>query len=92
MQQTLDYISSSFIDSDWDGNNIDRKSTSSYSLSLGSRPICWSRNKQASIALSSVEAEDRGVVNIIIHYMWLQHFLIELGIQFHQSIVIWCGN
>jgi hypothetical protein len=24
--------------------------------------------------------------------MWLQHFLIDLGIQFHWSIVIWCYN
>jgi hypothetical protein len=24
--------------------------------------------------------------------MWLQHFLTELGIQFHWSIVIWCDN
>jgi hypothetical protein len=24
--------------------------------------------------------------------MWLEHFLTELGIQFHQPIVIWCDN
>jgi hypothetical protein len=24
--------------------------------------------------------------------MWLQHFLTELGIQFHRPIVIWCDN
>jgi hypothetical protein len=81
-----------FIDSDWAGDNTDRKSTSGYSLSLGSRPICWSRKKQASISLSSAEAEYRGVVNITIQAMWLQHFLTELGIQFHRSIVIWCDN
>jgi hypothetical protein len=45
-----------------------------------------------SISLSSVEAEYRGVVNITIQAMWLQHFLTELGIQFHRSIVIWCDN
>jgi hypothetical protein len=38
---TLDLIG--FIDSDWAGDSIDRKSTSSYSLSLGSGPICWLR-------------------------------------------------
>jgi hypothetical protein len=55
-----------FTDSDWAGDSIDHKSTSGYSLSLGSEPICWSRKKQASIALSSAEAEYRGVVNITI--------------------------
>jgi hypothetical protein len=69
-----------FTDSDWAGDSTDRKSTSSYSLSLGSGPICWSRKKQAAISLSSAEAEYRGVVNITIQAMWLQHFLTELGI------------
>jgi hypothetical protein len=35
-----------------------------------------------------LEAEYRGVVNITIQAMWIQHFLTELGIQFHRSIVI----
>jgi hypothetical protein len=52
---TLDLIR--FIDSDWVVNNIDRKSTSSYSLNIGSGPICWSRKKQYAIAPSSVKAE-----------------------------------
>eukprot|EP00253_Pinus_taeda_P013613 PITA_13613 len=69
-----------FTDSDWAGDNIDRKSTSGYSLSLGSSPICWSSKKQATIALSSAEAKYRGVVNITIQALWLQHFLTELGV------------
>jgi hypothetical protein len=81
-----------FTDLDWVGNSIDRKSTYGYSLSLGSGPICWLRKKQVAIALSSAEVEYRGVVNITIQAMWLQHFLTELGIKFHQSIVIWCDN
>eukprot|EP00253_Pinus_taeda_P001706 PITA_01706 len=81
-----------FTDSDWAGDSIDRKSTSGYSLGLGSGPICWSSKKQAAIALSSAEAEYRGVVNITIQALWLQHFLTELGVQFRQPIVIWCDN
>eukprot|EP00253_Pinus_taeda_P004697 PITA_04697 len=77
-----------FTGSDWAGDNIDCKSTSGYSLSLGSGPICWLRKKQAPIALSSAEAEYRGVVNITIQALWLQHFLTKLGTQFHQPIVI----
>eukprot|EP00253_Pinus_taeda_P019647 PITA_19647 len=81
-----------FIDSDWAGDNIDHKSTSGYSLSLGSGPICWSSKKQAAISLSLAEAKYGGVVNIIIQALWLQHFLTKLGVQFHQPIVIWCDN
>jgi hypothetical protein len=87
---TLDLIG--FTDSDWDSNSTNRKSTSSYSLSLGSGPICWSSKKKATIALSSIKAEYIRVVNITIQTMWLQHFLTELGIQFHRLIVIWCDN
>jgi hypothetical protein len=55
-----------FTDSDWVGDGTDRKSTSEYTLSLGSGPICWSSKKQSAIGLSSAEAEYRGVVNYII--------------------------
>eukprot|EP00253_Pinus_taeda_P019102 PITA_19102 len=72
-----------FTDFDWVGDNIDCKSTFGYSLSLGSGPIYWSSKKQTAIALSSAEAEYKGVVNITIQALWLQHFLTELGVQFH---------
>jgi hypothetical protein len=61
---TLDLIG--FTDSDWVGDNIDHKSTSGYSLSLGYGPICWSRKKKDIVALSSVEVEYREVFNITI--------------------------
>jgi hypothetical protein len=89
-KSTLDLIG--FTDFDWVGYNIDRKSTSGYSLNLGSEPICWSSKKQDAIALSSADAEYREVVNITIQAMWLQHFLTELGIHYHRPIVIWCDN
>eukprot|EP00253_Pinus_taeda_P015191 PITA_15191 len=55
-----------FTDSDWVGDNIDRKSTSGYLLSLGSGPIYWSSKKQVAIAFSSAEVEYKGLVNITI--------------------------
>jgi hypothetical protein len=89
-EYTLDLIE--FTDYDWVGDSIDCKYTFGYSLRLGFRPICWSRKKQDAIALSSAEAEYRGVVNITIQTMWIQHFHTELGIQFNQLIVIWCDH
>jgi hypothetical protein len=85
-ESTLDLIG--FNDSNWVGDRTNRKSTFGYSLSLGSRPICWLSKKQAVISLSLVKAEYRGVVNMTIQAMWLQNFLTELGIQFHRLIVI----
>jgi hypothetical protein len=75
---TLDLIG--FTDFNWASNNIECKSTSGYRLSLSSGPISWLSKKQAAIDLSLAEAEYRGVVNITIQAMWLQHFLTDLGI------------
>jgi hypothetical protein len=86
----LDIIS--FTYSYWAGDSTYHKSMSKYTLSLGSGPICWSSKKQPTIDLSSVEAEYRGVVNCVIQTLWIQHFLTELGIQFHCPTIIWCDN
>ena len=46
-----------FTDSDWEGDSIDRNSTSVYVFMLAEGPISWSSKKQSAIALSSTEAE-----------------------------------
>eukprot|EP00253_Pinus_taeda_P005236 PITA_05236 len=46
-----------FTDSDWAGDHDDRKSTASYVFTLGSGPITWACKKQATISLSSAEAD-----------------------------------
>jgi hypothetical protein len=54
-ESTLDLIR--FIDFDWVGDSTNHNSTSDYSLSLGSGPICWSSKKKTTISLSSVKAK-----------------------------------
>ena len=68
-----------FTDSDWAGDNKDQKSTSRYVFMLVEGPISWSRKKQSAIALSSTEAEYRGVVNATTQCLWLQGLLGECG-------------
>nr|GEU78568.1 retrovirus-related Pol polyprotein from transposon TNT 1-94 [Tanacetum cinerariifolium] len=46
-----------YSDSDYDGCNLDRKSTSSGCQILGGKLVCWSAKKQTSDAMSSAEAE-----------------------------------
>jgi hypothetical protein len=31
-------------------------------------------------------------MNVTTHAIWLQQFLIDLGVHFHRLIVIWCDN
>ena len=50
-QSSLELVG--FIDSDWAGDNTDRKSTSRYVFMLADRPISWSSKKKSAISLSS---------------------------------------
>jgi hypothetical protein len=46
-----------FSDADFAGSRIDRKSTSGTCHFLGSSLVCWSSQKQSSVAQSTTEAE-----------------------------------
>ena len=81
-----------FTDSDWASDNIDRKSTSGYVFMLAEGPISWSSKKQSAIALSSTEAEYRGVVNAATQCLWLQGLLGECGFESKYSTTIYCDN
>eukprot|EP00253_Pinus_taeda_P033966 PITA_33966 len=48
---------SGFIDADWVGSSMDRKSTSGYCFNIGLGMTFWCSRKQKAVALSSVEAE-----------------------------------
>ncbi|GKD88403.1 retrovirus-related pol polyprotein from transposon TNT 1-94, partial [Tanacetum coccineum] len=46
-----------YSDSDYAGCNMDRKSTLGACQLLGGKLVCWSAEKQQSVAMSSAEAE-----------------------------------
>ena len=48
--------------------------------------------KQESLALSSAKAEYMGVVNAIIHEVWLHGILAEFDIRTSPSVDIYCDN
>ena len=70
-----------FTDSDWEGDSTDRNSTLGYVFMLAEGPISWSSKKPSAIALSSTEAEYRGVVNAATQCLWLQGLLGECGLN-----------
>ena len=81
-----------FTDFDWAGDTIDWKSTLGYVFMFGGGPIWWSNKNQASIALSSTEAEYKGAVNACIQAVWMQDILseFEIGSAFYK--VIFCDK
>ena len=59
---------------------------------LGFGPIFWSSENQETLALSSTNAEYRGVVNAVIQAVWLHGILAEFEIHTSPSMDIYCDN
>ncbi len=81
-----------YTDVDWADNVSDKRSTSGFMFSFGSGAISWSSKKQPTIALSSTEAEYRGVAIAACEVVWLQKLLSDLGHSMDVLVVIYCDN
>ena len=58
-------------DANWAGDQDSRKSTFGYFTLVGGNLVTWRSKKQKVVALSSVEAEFRGVAKGITKILWL---------------------
>jgi hypothetical protein len=79
-------------DADWAGNAADSRSTSGYAFTLGSAAIAWSSKKQPTVALSSTEAEYRGVAVTTCEAIWLKQLLKDLHEKVSDPTVIYSDN
>lgn len=67
-----------YTDSDWAGDHGTRKSTSGYVFNLGSGAISWSSKRQATVALSTCEAEYVGQTQAAKEAIWLRGLLSQI--------------
>jgi hypothetical protein len=81
-----------YTDANWAGRQTDRRSTSGYIFTLTSAGISWSSKKQATVALSSTEAEYRGAAIATCEEVWIRRLLYDLGEYIDGSVTIWCDN
>jgi len=70
-----------YVDSDWAGDQSDRKSTTGYVILLAGAPISWKSKKQRSVTLSTVEAEYMALSEVVREVTWLTNLLEELRFQ-----------
>ena len=67
-----------YVDSDWAGSAIDRKSTSGCCFSLGSDMISWFSKKQSCVVLSTTEVEYVSTCLASFEAVWMRKLLSDL--------------
>ncbi|WVZ75988.1 hypothetical protein U9M48_023999 [Paspalum notatum var. saurae] len=71
-----------FSDADHAGCRIDRKSTFGTCQLLGTSLVSWSSRKQASVSLSTTEAEYIAAVSCYSQLLWMKATLSDFGLRF----------
>ena len=67
-----------YVDANWGLDIIDRRSVSGLVFTVAGGAVAWSSKKQATVSLSSMEAEYMGVAYGVRHALWLCTILREL--------------
>ena len=76
-----------YSDSDWGGDQSDRKSTTGVVFTLNRGLITWELTKQAIVATSTVKAEYIALSQAAKEALWIKQLLQEMGI-YHPTVLI----
>lgn len=69
---------SGYVDADWAGDEIDRKSYTGFAFLLGGAVFSWESKKQRTVALSSTEAEYMGLSEATKEGIFIRNILQEV--------------
>lgn len=67
-----------FVDADYGGCRDTKRSTSGYMFIMAGAPVCWSSKCQATVALSTVEAEYVLLMRAAQQLMWMLSWMDEI--------------
>jgi transposase InsO family protein len=81
-----------FSDADWGGDTVTRKSTTGFLFLFGGAAISWSSKLQATVALSSVEAEYMALSTTVQEALYVRNLLADIGFPQAQSTPVLCDN
>ena len=71
-----------FVDADYGGCKDTRRSTSGYVFMMAGGPVTWSSKRQATVALSTVEAEYVAMSRCAQQMVWMHSWLSEVGVDY----------
>ncbi|QRW23987.1 Retrovirus-related Pol polyprotein from transposon TNT 1-94 [Rhizoctonia solani] len=81
-----------YSDANWGSNLIDRKSISGHVFMLGGAAVSWSAKKQATVALSTMEAEYMALSHACTQALWMRQFFEELYLYADAPTLILSDN
>lgn len=81
-----------FVDSDWGGCPIDRRSYTGYVFTLSGAAINWKSQKQRTVALSSTEAEYMGITEGIKEALHISSFMHEIRLPELSKVMVYNDN
>jgi hypothetical protein len=80
-----------YLDSDYAGCKVDRKSTSGTCQFLGRSLVSWSSKKQTFVALSTAEAEYIAAGHCCAQLLWMRQTLQDFGYNL-SKVPLLCDN
>lgn len=81
-----------FVDADWAGCPVDRRSYTGFVFKLNGAAISWESRKQRTVALSSTEAEYMALTEAAKEAIYIRGFMSELGFSDPEKMQLSCDN
>lgn len=81
-----------FADADWANDTFDSKSISGFVFKVYGNVVSWSSRKQATVSLSSTEAEYIALSECACEGIWLRKLLQELRVNCDEATVLFEDN
>lgn len=84
---TDDSIVVGYVDSDWGGDLVDRRSTTGFVFKIFGCPVLWGTRKQQTVSLSSTEAEYMALSMATTEACWLKQLLIDFSVHVNHVLI-----